>query len=118
LRSNPIEHQAQRDEEAHQRQPSRSPPKAQQANDAQRDSLVHQTPVMSPSPLRSTPESALKAQKKRKSGIRNVFRKMFGRKSRDESEMVDEETAQRGHSYHRSVRSAEWQNQKVVSNVM
>jgi hypothetical protein len=107
LRSNPIEQQPQRDEESYQRQPSRSPPKAQHANEVQRESVVQPTPVMSPTPFRSTPESTSKTQKKRKSGLRNVFRKMFGRKSRDEAENIEEETTPRGHSYHHSVRLRE-----------
>jgi hypothetical protein len=116
LRSNPIEQQQQQiDEESHQRQPSRSPPKAQHTNGVQRESVVQPTPVMSPTPFRSTPESTSKAQKKRKSGLRNVFRKMFGRKSRDEAENIEEETAPRGHSYHHSVRCAQMQKMPLLT---
>ncbi|KAI2474427.1 hypothetical protein Ptr902_14165 [Pyrenophora tritici-repentis] len=45
-------------------------------------------------------------KKKRKSGLRNVFRKMFGRKTpekaEDHTEHRPEDTMTRGHSYHRS----------------
>ncbi len=80
----------------------------------QRESIVEQRSHTPPTPFRATPEStstssaALNAKKqKRKSGIRGVFRKMFGRKEREESQerAVErvEEPARRGHSYHHSV---------------
>jgi hypothetical protein len=81
---------------------SRSPPGARPVDDMYRDSVVPQ----SPTPFRETPESTSTAamKRKRKSGLRNVFRKMFGRKDRDELPEVNEEPARRGHSYHHSVR--------------
>jgi hypothetical protein len=61
-------------------------------------------PVPSPTAHRKTPESTTTpTKKKRKSGLKNVFRKMFGKKDRDELPHVDEEP-RRGHSYHHSVR--------------
>jgi len=70
-----------------------------------RESVIEPTPItpQPQTPLRSTPDNAAMAaqKKKRKSGLRNVFRKMFGRKSKDEPE--DDETSRRGHSYHHSV---------------
>ena len=46
-------------------------------------------------------------KQKRKSGIRGVFRKMFGRKDREESQERnverDSQPSRRGHSYHHSV---------------
>jgi hypothetical protein len=108
LRSNPVAEQPQQEEEVHERQPSRSPPKMRQVNEVQRESIVQPNAQPSPTPFRSTPESTSKAaqKKKRKSGIRNVFRKMFGRKGRDGIEDLEEEPVHRGHSYHKSVSNA------------
>tara|TARA_R110002003_G_scaffold235_14_gene17064 strand:- start:13486 stop:14103 length:618 start_codon:yes stop_codon:yes gene_type:complete len=103
LTSHPVEHLAQQQETVNERQPSRSPPRPQQVNEMARESVVDSTSYTPEATYRSTPESATKAtqKKKRKSGLRNVFRKMFGRKSKDESE--EEEPGRRGHSYHHSV---------------
>jgi hypothetical protein len=107
LRSNPVVEHPQHEEEVHERQPSRSPPKMRQVNEVQRESIIQPNARLSQTPFRSTPESTSKAamKKKRKSGLRNVFRKMFGRKGRDEAEDQEEEPTHRGHSYHRSVRN-------------
>ncbi|KAH7386008.1 hypothetical protein BKA66DRAFT_67135 [Pyrenochaeta sp. MPI-SDFR-AT-0127] len=104
LRSNPVEASLPQGDSVSERQPSRSPPRPRQVNEMQRESVIQPTSYPSPTPFRSTPESATKAaqKKKRKSGLRNVFRKMFGRRSRDEHEEQEEETSHRGHSYHHS----------------
>ncbi|CAO2651948.1 Nn.00g002310.m01.CDS01 [Neocucurbitaria sp. VM-36] len=104
LRSNPVESDSPQREKVHERQPSRSPPRVQQVNEAARESVIQPSSYTSPTPLRSTPESTTKAaqKKKRKSGLRGVFRKMFGRKSRGEYEEQEQETVRRGHSYHHS----------------
>jgi hypothetical protein len=101
LTSHPIDDEVQR-EISQERQPSRSPPKPRQMTEITRESII-EPPPSTPTPFRSTPESATNAaqKKKRKSGLRNVFRKMFGRKGREEPE--EEETTRRGHSYHHSV---------------
>lgn len=81
---------------------SRSPPRLRQVVEIARESAIEPiTP--SRNGFRATPESTSKSvqNKKRKSGLRGVFRKMFGRKSRDEPQ--EEDTARRGHSYHHSV---------------
>ncbi|KAF2028833.1 hypothetical protein EK21DRAFT_68932 [Setomelanomma holmii] len=102
LTSHPVDDMAQPSEGQHARDPSRSPPRLRQVNEIARESVVESTSYNPGTPYRSTPESATKAaqKKKRKSGLRNVFRKMFGRKSKDEPE--EEEPARRGHSYHHS----------------
>lgn len=102
LRSNPVE--PSQSEQGPARQPSRSPPRMPQVSDIPRESAVQTASYTPPTPYRSTPESATKAanKRKRKSGLRNVFRKMFGRKGRDEEEHEDE-PVHRGHSYHHSV---------------
>jgi hypothetical protein len=85
-----------------QRTLSKSPPRPRQVPEIARESIVEST-SHSQNGFRATPESASKAsekQKKRKSGLRNVFRKMFGRKDKD---VIEEEPVQRGHNYHRSV---------------
>lgn len=101
LTSHPIDEQMQR-EVLQERQSSRSPPRPQQLNEIVRESVIEPASYAQ-SPFRSTPESATKAaqKKKRKSGLRNVFRKMFGRKGKDEPE--EDESTRRGHSYHNSV---------------
>jgi hypothetical protein len=103
LNSHPVE-QAEQREILQERQPSRSPPRPRQVDETARESIIEPTPFtpQPQTPLQATPESAMKAiqKKKRKSGIRNVFRKMFGRKNKDEPE---EEETRRGHSYHHSV---------------
>ncbi|KAF2014893.1 hypothetical protein BU24DRAFT_223260 [Aaosphaeria arxii CBS 175.79] len=77
-------------------------------SNAQRQSSVEPTYYSTPSPFPSIPgETSPKmtaAKKKRKSGLRNVFRKMFGRKSRDEHDHIEEEEedTSRRHTYHRS----------------
>lgn len=100
LMSHPIDDQVHQ-EVLQERQPSRSPPRPRPVTEVARESVVEPSSY-SQNGFRSTPESATKIaqKKKRKSGLRNVFRKMFGRRSRDEPE---EETTHRGHSYHHSV---------------
>ncbi|KAF1918380.1 hypothetical protein BDU57DRAFT_197452 [Ampelomyces quisqualis] len=100
LMSHPAEDQMQQ-ETMQIRQPSRSPPRPRQVPETARESVVESTSY-SQNGFQSTPESASKIaqKKKRKSGLRNVFRKMFGRKTKDEPE--EEETLPRGHSYHHS----------------
>ncbi|KAH7380416.1 hypothetical protein DE146DRAFT_625058 [Phaeosphaeria sp. MPI-PUGE-AT-0046c] len=99
LMSHPVDEQTQ--EIIQERQPSRSPPRPQYVPETARESVVE--PISySQTGFRSTPESASNTaqKKKRKSGLRNVFRKMFGRRSRDEPDQ--EEVSHRGHSYHHS----------------
>ncbi|RMZ70686.1 hypothetical protein GMOD_00000817 [Pyrenophora seminiperda CCB06] len=109
LGSNPIVEQPRKEVETHDRSASKSPPKMRQLNQMRRESVVPSSPLASPTPFRSTPESAAMAaqKKKRKSGLRTVFRKMFGRKSPDKAEDHAEghveEAITHGHSYHRSV---------------
>jgi hypothetical protein len=72
-----------------------------QDDDLSRNSIL---PVPSPTANRKMPESTTTAiKRKRKSGLKNVFRKMFGKKDRQDLPNVDEEP-RRGHSYHHSVR--------------
>jgi hypothetical protein len=105
---------ARQEQELHDQHPARSPmrsPLGMHPTDgmfgAQRESVFQPRSQTPTTPLRATPEStsysntAAKKQK-RKSGIRGVFRKMFGRKDRDESPEQNEEPVRRGHSYHHS----------------
>lgn len=105
LRSNLIADQSQQHEDAQEHPPSRSPLNMQPVTIIQRDSFVPQSALASPTPFRSSPEStaAKNIQKKRKSGLRNVFRKMFGKKNAEPEQRHEEETTRRGHSYHHSV---------------
>lgn len=105
LRSNPVDGPLQQREETSDWSPLVSPPRMRPVPETQPQSIVHSTEHPSPTPFRSTPESAGKAaqKNKRKSGLRNVFRKIFSRKSRDEADDLNETSAPRGHSYHHSV---------------
>lgn len=69
----------------------------------QKQSSPEPTTYNSPSPFPSIPESSTRTtpKKKRKSGLRNVFRKMFGRKSKDEPH--NDEAPVTRHGHHRSV---------------
>lgn len=107
--------------ELHDQHPARAPlrsPLGMHPTDGtfagQRESVFQPRSHTPPTPFRATPEStsnstaAMNAKKqKRKSGIRGVFRKMFGRKDREESQERqverDAEPTRRGHSYHHSV---------------
>ncbi|KAF2628499.1 hypothetical protein BU25DRAFT_410068 [Macroventuria anomochaeta] len=106
--------------ELHDQHPARSPlrsPLGMHPTDGilagQRESVFQPRSHTPPTPFRATPESTshsnatVNAKKqKRKSGIRGVFRKMFGRKDREESQEHNvernEEPVRRGHSYHHS----------------
>lgn len=106
LRSNLVADQPQQEEEPRDHAPLRSPRNLQPISIVQRDSMVPSSIAPSPSPFRSTPESAAAkaTQRKRKSGLRNVFRKMFGKKTAEpEHQQQQDETTRRGHSYHNSV---------------
>lgn len=102
LNSHPVDELVQQRESSPERQPSRSPPRPRQVSAMARESVTEPSPQTPSTPFRSTPESATKAaqKKKRKSGLRGVFRKMFGRKTKDDE---DDEPSHRGHSYHHSV---------------
>ncbi|KAI8942994.1 hypothetical protein NX059_001032 [Plenodomus lindquistii] len=119
-RSNPVDGQSQQPEDALARPPTGSPPKMRQVvEDAQRQSVVPSIPMTSPSPYRATPDSTPSSmqKKKRKSGLRGVFRKMFGRKGRDDNEIGEDHAAHRGHSYHHSVsRTIPDHQHKLTSN--
>ncbi|KAF2867653.1 hypothetical protein BDV95DRAFT_610564 [Massariosphaeria phaeospora] len=61
--------------------------------------------INSPSPFPSIPDGSMKTstRRKRKSGLRNVFRKMFGRKGKEEPLQEEAEPVpvqQRGHGHH------------------
>ncbi|KAJ4305734.1 hypothetical protein N0V90_001265 [Kalmusia sp. IMI 367209] len=101
----PEEHPQIRDE------PRQSPPKQlavrmQTTPERHRRSATEPISIASPSPLPSYPETPtrLSSRKKRKSGLRNVFRKMFGRRSRDGSEEDEVQTPQRAQTQRQSQR--------------
>ncbi|XPS78797.1 hypothetical protein M3J09_010801 [Ascochyta lentis] len=106
---------ARQEAELHDQHPARSPlrsPLGMHPTDGilagQRESVFQSGSHTPPTPFRATPESTSHAnaaaakKQKRKSGIRGVFRKMFGRKDREESQDRNEEPVRRGHSYHHS----------------
>jgi hypothetical protein len=65
-------------------------------------------PISIASPIPPTPETPTRAstRKKRKSGLRNVFRKMFGRKSREGSDEDEGQIPQRSHTQRQSQRAS------------
>ncbi|KAF1962173.1 hypothetical protein CC80DRAFT_156284 [Byssothecium circinans] len=76
---------------------------ARDMDSTHRRSATEPVSYSTPSPYPSVIESSTKTTpKKRKSGLRNAFRKMFGRRSRGESieEERERETQSRGHSHH------------------
>ncbi|CAI6332313.1 unnamed protein product [Periconia digitata] len=99
--------------EEQQQQTSPPPQQSQPASnmqgepdDSHRRSATYPVMYSTPSPYPSAPDGSLKStpKKKRKSGLRNVFRKMFGRKDREEA--LDEDdgaritpTKSRGHNH-------------------
>lgn len=105
LRSNLMPEQSQQHEEPQEHPPLRSPRNMQPLSIIRRESVVPHSALASPTPFRSTPESAAARarQRKRKSGLRNVFRKMFGKKNAEPEPPQEDETTRRGHSYHHSV---------------
>jgi len=102
---NQVEERPQTREEQHElrHQKSVSPPRV--TSETHRMTITEPISFNPPSPYPSRPESSAKTppKKKRKSGLRNVFRKMFGKKSRDEEPDETPEPAHRGHSHHASV---------------
>ncbi|KAF2740237.1 hypothetical protein EJ04DRAFT_238516 [Polyplosphaeria fusca] len=82
--------------------PSTLPQEAQDMSPVGKSS-AEPTPS-SPSPFPSLRDSNGKTtpKKKRKSGLRSVFRKMFGRRSRESAREGDDEEVVRKHEYHRS----------------
>ncbi|KAF2710032.1 hypothetical protein K504DRAFT_378339 [Pleomassaria siparia CBS 279.74] len=95
--SHPVETGLQQEHDARPKTPSNEPriiTETQQTS----EQPSHSTP----SPFPSIPESTSKTppkKQKRKSGLRNVFRKMFSKRGRDESR-DDEDTSRRGHEHH------------------
>ncbi|KAL5119845.1 hypothetical protein ACEQ8H_002206 [Pleosporales sp. CAS-2024a] len=100
LNSHPIDEQVQ-DVLQPPRQ-SRSPPRPRQVTEMPRQSVIEPA-TPSRNGFGTTCDSPAKSaqKKKRKSGLRGVFRKMFGRKGREE-EHEEEDVSHRGHSYHHS----------------
>ncbi len=106
LRSNPVEIHVPQEEEPPQpqREAPTSPPQERQELEVRPASIMAE-PASSPMFAHTVEVTSKAAQKKkRKSGLRQVFRKMFGRKSRDESEVHQPATLRKGHGYHHSVR--------------
>jgi len=74
--------------DSHVELPQSNPPVAMhEPVERHRRSATEPTLHSTPSPFQSIPETPTRSstKKKRKSGLRNVFRKMFGRRSRDDS---------------------------------
>ncbi|KAF2470148.1 uncharacterized protein BDR25DRAFT_37295 [Lindgomyces ingoldianus] len=100
IASDQIEEQPQVQESHHTLRHKRSSSGIRETSEMQRNTPE---PVSygSPSPFPSIPDTPSKTtpKKKRKSGLRNVFRKMFSRRSREEHS--EQETVHK-HGYHRS----------------
>ena len=105
LNSNPVENHLAQGEDVPQRHSVRFTQGVRQVNEMPQENVAQSASYTTPNTPQAAQESANKAaqKKKRKSGLRSVFRKMFGRKSRDETELREEETVRKGHSYHHSV---------------
>jgi hypothetical protein len=81
-----------------------SPPR--DTSETHRRTITEPLPYSTPSPYPNRPDSSVRTtpRKKRKSGLRNVFRKMFGKRSKDEETDGAPETVPRGHIHTASVR--------------
>lgn len=105
LRSNPVQAQSPQTETMLSRPPTACIEKmSQEAEHRQRDSIVHPVFPTTPSPFGSTNDTHWMAaqKKKRRSGFRGVFRKMFNRKGGEGHAIEEDGAGQRGHSYHHS----------------
>lgn len=100
-----VEGQSQPREEQHELRHKKSSSDMRETGEMQRRSFTEPVSYSTPSPFPSIPESSAKTtpKKKRKSGLRHVFRKMFGRRSRSEPPEEADEGRHRGHSHHASV---------------
>lgn len=96
-RSLSLEEQPQIPVETRKSPPQHLPVQMQNTPERHRRSATEPISIATPSPLLAHPETLtqLSNRKKRKSGLRNVFRKMFGRRSRDESEEDEVQLPQR-----------------------
>jgi len=106
LRSNPVEGPLPQPDNLFSPPPSKYPSTVQQeAEHVQRESIVRSVSLITPSPFGPTSDGTLMAaqKKRRRSGLRGVFRKMFGRKARDGHAVGEDDAVHRGHSYHHSV---------------
>lgn len=77
---------------------------SQASPERHRRSATEPMPISSPIPLPPETPTQTSTRKKRKSGLRNVFRKMFGRKSRDESDDFEVQPVQRSQTQRQSQR--------------
>jgi len=105
LRSNPVEGPLPQPDNLFSPPPSKYPSTVQQeAEHVQRESIVRSVSLITPSPFEPTSDGTLMAaqKKRRRSGLRGVFRKMFGRKARDGHAVGEDDAVHRGHSYHHS----------------
>ncbi|ORY14441.1 hypothetical protein BCR34DRAFT_232979 [Clohesyomyces aquaticus] len=100
--SDQIVEQPQIQEDHHALRHKRSSTAIRETSEMQRHSS-HPASYGTTSPFPSIPDTPSKTtpKKKRKSGLRNVFRKMFGRRSRDEHHEEEQDTFHK-HSYHSS----------------
>lgn len=103
---NHVEAEPQIHEDLHELRHKKSSSGVRETSEMQHRSSVEPAPYSSPSPFPSIPESSSKTspnKKKRKSGLRNVFRKMFGRRSREEHHEEEGDATHKGHGHTVSV---------------
>jgi hypothetical protein len=104
--SDEVEAQSQPSQDNRKLERKASSSAVRETRDTPKRSAPTPAPYSTPSPFPSIPESSTNGtpKRKRKSGLRNVFRKMFGRKSREaQSSAHDEEVPVSRHGHHRSV---------------
>ncbi|KAF2686721.1 hypothetical protein K458DRAFT_402285 [Lentithecium fluviatile CBS 122367] len=91
-------------QEQHEAPQKKSPSPIRVTSETQRRTTMEPISYSTPSPYPNRPDSSAKStpKKKRKSGLRHVFRKMFGKKHRDEAPDDEPEPVHRGHSHHAS----------------
>jgi hypothetical protein len=93
-------------EEQRSTQPTKSGSPPRDTSETDRRTITEPISYSTPSPYPNRPDSSVRTtpRKKRKSGLRNVFRKMFGKRSKDEEPDEAPETVPRGHIHTTSVR--------------
>lgn len=102
---NQVEERPQTREGQHEIRHRKSASPLRETSEMHRRTITEPISYSTPSPYPTRPDSSAKStpKKKRKSGLRHVFRKMFGKKSRDESLNEEPGPIHRGHSHHASV---------------
>lgn len=100
----PTDVELEKREEPQKPPPPNSPSPQRVPSETHRRTVTEPIAYSTPSPFSNRPDSSVKTtpKKKRKSGLRHVFRKMFGKKAKGEEADEEPHPVHRGHSHHSS----------------